>query len=213
VARNLPSLPDTSNALAAGAIGFHHAAVIAHAVTEVGAEAVGRQEPTLLEAARKLDPKLLSYVTRQIRHCEDPDGTLADANENYNRRYLQLSQTWDGIFVIDGRLDAEGGATLRAALNALDEPWKFEDTRSGSQRRADALVGLARQRLDAGTLTEVGGQKPHLSVTASMSTLLKEPGCAAGDLEWSQPITADTVRRIACDYVVDVHARSDREAA
>jgi hypothetical protein len=62
--------------------GFHHAAVIAHSVTEVGAEAVVRQESTLLEAAAKLDPKLLSYVTRQIRHCEDPDGTLADANEN-----------------------------------------------------------------------------------------------------------------------------------
>jgi hypothetical protein len=199
LARNLHSLPDTSTALAAGEIGFHHAAVIAHSVTEVGAEAVGRQESTLLEAAGKLDPKLLSYVTRQIRHCEDPDGTLADANENYERRYLHLSQTFGGLFVIDGRLDAEGGATLRAALNAFDEPWKADDTRSGSQRRADALVELARQRLDAGNLPEVGGQKPHLSVTASMSTLLKQPGCAAGDLEWSQPVTADTARRIACD--------------
>jgi hypothetical protein len=199
VARNLRSLPDTSTALAAGEIGFHHAAVIARSVTEVGVEAVVRQEPTLLEAAAKLDPKLLSYVTRQIRHCEDPDGTLADANENHDRRYLHLSQTLGGLFVIDGRLDAEGGATLRAALNALDEPWKADDTRSGSQRRADALVELAHQRLDAGNLPEAGGQKPHLSVTASMSTLMKEPGCAAGDLEWSLPITADTVRRIACD--------------
>jgi hypothetical protein len=199
VARNLSSLPDTSTALAAGHIGFHHAAVIAHSVTEVGAEAVVRQEPALLEAAGKLDPKLLSYVTRQIRHCEDPDGTLADANENYERRYLHLSQTFGGLFVIDGRLDAEGGAPLRAALNAFDEPWKADDTRSGSQRRADALVELARQRLDAGTLPEVGGQKPHLSVTASMSTLMKEPGCGAGELEWSEPITADTVRRVACD--------------
>ena len=94
--------------------------------------------------------------------------------------------------MIEGRLDAEGGATLRAALNALDEPWKADDNRSGSQRRADALVELARQRLDAGTLAEVGGQKPHLSVTASMSTLMKEPGCGAAELEWSQPITADT---------------------
>ena len=199
VARNLSSLPDTSGALAAGDIGFHHAAVIAHSVTEVGTEAVVRQEPILLDAASKLDPKFLSYVTRQIRHCEDPDGALADANDNYERRYFHLSQTFGGLFMIDGRLDADGGATLRAALNALDEPWKGDDTRSGSQRRADALVELARQRLDAGTLSEVGGQKPHLSVTASMSTLMKEPGCGAGELEWSQPITADTVRRIACD--------------
>src|SRR5260370_36188155 len=101
VARNLPSLPRTSNALALGDIGFHHAAVIAHSVTEVGAEPVARQESTLLEAASKLDPKFLSYVTRQIRHSEDPDGPLADANENYNRRYLQLNQTRERLFVSD----------------------------------------------------------------------------------------------------------------
>jgi hypothetical protein len=199
VARNLSSLPQTSTALAAGEIGFHHAAVIAHSVTEVGAEAVMRQEPTLLGAAHKLDPKCLSYVTRQIRYCEDPDGTLADANDNHERRYLQLSQSYQGMFYLEGRLDAEGGAILRTALNALEEEWFVGDERSGRQRRADALVELARQRLDAGTLPEVGGQKPHLSVTASVVTLMKEPGAPAGELEWSQPITADTVRRVACD--------------
>ncbi len=199
VARNLPSLPATSTALAAGEIGFHHAAVIAHSVTEVGAEAVARQESTLLEAAHTLDPKYLTYATRQLRYCEDPDGTLADANTNHLRRYLQLSQTWQGMFVIDGRLDAEGGATLRAALNALEETWYPGDERNGAQRRADALVELARQRLDAGTLPDIGGQKPHLTVTASIATLMKEPGAPPGDLEWSQPITADTVRRLACD--------------
>src|SRR5216683_6400346 len=44
VARNLPSLPDTCQALASGEIGFHHAAVIAHSVAEVGVEAGARQE-------------------------------------------------------------------------------------------------------------------------------------------------------------------------
>jgi Domain of unknown function (DUF222) len=199
IARHLPSLPQTSIALAAGDIGFHHAAVIAHSVTEVGAEAVGRHEATLLEAAKSVDPKQLTYATRVIRYCEDPDGTLADANEKYQRRYLHLSQSWEGMFVIDGRLDPEGGATLRAALNALEEQWFVGDERSGRQRCADALVELARQRLEAGTLPEVGGQKPHLAVTASVATLMKEPGAPPGDLEWSQPITADTVRRVACD--------------
>src|SRR5260370_2123035 len=148
LARNLPSLPQTSNALAVGDIGFHHAAVIAHSVTEVGAEAVARQEATLLEAASKLDPKLLSYVTRQIRHCEDPDGTLADANENYERRYLHLSQTVCGLFVIDGRLDAEGGATLRAPLHAFDEPSKAAAPPGGTPRRPYTPRELGRRRPD-----------------------------------------------------------------
>jgi hypothetical protein len=199
MARNLPSLPETSTALAAGDIGFHHAAVIAHSVTELGAAAVLRQESTLLEAAQKLDPTYLSYVTRQLRHCEDPDGTLDAANENFQRRYLHISQTFDGMFVLDGQLDAEGGATVKAALNALEMPWDPSDNTTGSQRRADALVELARQRLEAGNLPEVGGQKPHLSVTASVATLIKQPEAPAGELDWSQPIAADTVRRVACD--------------
>jgi len=199
IARNLPMVPKISAALEAGDIGFHHAAVIAHSITEVGAEAVRRHEAQLLEAAKNGDPKQLNYTTRVIRYFEDPDGTLADANDQHRRRYLHLSQTWEGMFVIDGRLDPEGGATLRTALNALEEKWVLGDERGAAERRADALVELARQRLDAGTLPEVAGQKPHLTVTASISTLMKEPGSPPGDLEWSQPITGDTVRRMACD--------------
>jgi hypothetical protein len=200
VARNLPSLPETSAALAAGEIGFHHAAVIARSVTEIGAEAVAVEESSLIRSAHILDPKYLSYMTRRLRYSIDPDGTLADANDQHELRYLHLSQTMDGMFYVDGRLDSEGGATVRTALNALEQStYSEDDTRSGSRRRADALVELARQRLDAGTLPEVAGQKPHLSVTAPVTTLMKAPGAPAGDLEWSQPITADAVRRIACD--------------
>src|SRR6267142_5339490 len=59
VARNLPSLPQTSTALASGEIGFHHAAVIARSVSEVGAEAVAGEESRLVRAAHNLDPKYL----------------------------------------------------------------------------------------------------------------------------------------------------------
>ena len=197
MARNLASLPQTSSALASGDIGFHHAAVIARSVTEVGAGAVVEEEARLVKAAHNLDPKYLSYITRRLRYSIDPDGTLAHSNDQYDHRYLHLSQTLDGVFYLDARLDAEGGATLRTALNAL-EP-KAVDERSGAMRRADALVEMARRQLDSGTLPEVAGQKPHLSVIASAATLAKAPGAPAADLEWSEPITADAARRLACD--------------
>ena len=199
VAKNLPSLPETSAALAAGEIGFHHAAVISRSVTEIGAEAVQRNETSLVDAARLLDPKYLSYRTRHLRYSEDPDGTLADANDKHDRRFLHMSQTWEGMWIIDGRFDPEGGATVKAALNSLIPEWQPGVESTHSKRQADAFVELARQRLDAGTLPEVAGQKPHLSVTASISTLMKAPGAPAADLEWAQPITADSARRIACD--------------
>jgi hypothetical protein len=197
VARNLPSLPHTSTALASGDIGFHHAAVIARSVTELGADAVAAEESRLVRAAHNLDPKYLSYLTRRLRYSIDPDGTLAHSNDQYDYRYVHLSQTLDGVFYLDGRLDAEGGATLRTALNALES--NRLDERSGAMRRADAMVEMARKQLDAGTLPEVAGQKPHLSVIASTATLAKAPGAPAADLEWSQPITADAARRLACD--------------
>ncbi|HEY8814281.1 MAG TPA: DUF222 domain-containing protein [Candidatus Dormibacteraeota bacterium] len=197
MARNLASLPQTSMALASGEIGFHHAAVIARSVTEVGAGAVVGEEARLVRAAHSLDPKYLSYLTRRLRYSIDPDGTLAHSNDQYDYRYLHLSQTLDGVFYLDGRLDSEGGATVRAALNALEQ--SRIDERSGSMRRADALVELARRQLDAGNLPDVAGQKPHLSVTASVATLAKAPGAPPADLEWSQPITADAARRLACD--------------
>jgi hypothetical protein len=197
VARNLPSLPQTSTALASGDIGFHHAAVIARSVSEVGTDAVVEEESRLIKAAHNLDPKYLSYLTRRLRYSIDPDGTLVHSNDQYDHRYLHLSQTLDGVFYLDARLDPEGGATLRTALNALDS--SAIDERSGAMRRADALVEMARRQMDAGTLPEVAGQKPHLSVIASAATLAKAPGAPAADLEWSQPITADAARRLACD--------------
>ncbi len=182
--------------LATGEIGYEHAAAIARAAEEVGPEAVAEAEPVLLEAARRLDPLRLRMVTRHLRHCADPDGVLRDANLAHERRHLYLSQTWEGLFAINGLLDAEGGATLQTALNAFLGP-PPGDQRSGVQR-ADALVELARQRLDAGDLPEVGGQRPHLTVTAPLATLRREPQAPAGELEWAQPIP-ETVRRLACD--------------
>src|SRR2546428_6549092 len=67
MARNLPSLPHTSSALASGVIGFHHAALIAHSVTEVGAEAVARPEPAPLEAAQHHHPPNLRLLTNGVR--------------------------------------------------------------------------------------------------------------------------------------------------
>jgi hypothetical protein len=61
------------------------------------------------------------------------------------------------------------------------------------------MTELARRQLDGGRLPEVGGQKPHLMVTVDAATLSKQPGSRAAELEWAQPIPAETARRIACD--------------
>ena len=75
------------------------------------------------------------------------------------------------------------------------------DSRSARQRRHDAMRDLARHRLDAGDLPTSGCQRPHLTVTADVKVLAgKAPG--AGLLDWDQLVSAETVRRLACDCSV-----------
>jgi hypothetical protein len=199
VARKLHELDITTAACTAGELSYRHAALIARTASELGDKWEANAESILVRAGKELDPGRLRYAVGHLKHYLVPDGVLSEANEDYKRRSLHLSQTLDGMFRLDGQLDAEGGAAVKTALDALMRPPAKDDERTPAQLRADALVELARQQLDAGTLPRVAGQKPHLLVNADMSTLVKEPGSRAAELEWSQPIPAETARRIACD--------------
>ena len=202
VARALESLPQTSEAFADGDISYRHVSLIAHTAQELGDKMEAEAEAILVTAAREQDPRGLKIVSLHLRHYLEPDGVLRDANEQHDRRYLYLSQTLDGVFYLNGRFDAEGGAVLRTALDAVMKPPAPDDERMARQRRADALVVLMRRQLDGGQLPEVGGQKPHLMVTLDLATLTKAPGSRAAELEWAQPIPAEIARRLACDCTI-----------
>ena len=98
---------------------------------------------------------------------------------------------------LDGLLDAEGGAIITTALNALIGPPARDDSRTAGQRRADALVELARPK--AGGSTDGAGPRPHLVIRASLETLAGTPGAGAGALDWGGTVPGETVRRLACD--------------
>jgi hypothetical protein len=201
VARQLPELPEAQERFRKGELGLSHAAVLARVVTEVGPEAARMASDTLLEAASRLDPTRLRIVGRHLRHCVDPDGALVAALKDHERRFLHLSQTFDGVYIIDGLLDAEGGATLQTALSALSHPVPG-DMRSPAERRADALVELAVRQLQGGSLPSVHGQRPHLMLTASVDALVGSPGAMPAELALAGPVHAETARRIACDASV-----------
>ena len=199
VSRELASLPQATQAFADGEISYPHAAMIARTAERLGDKMESNAETILVNAAKRLDLARLRVVAVHLRHAMDADSVLDDANKSHELRFLSLSQTLDGVFYLNGRLDAEGGATLQTALNALMGPPPSDDERTPRQRRADALVEVMRRQLNGGQLPEVGGQKPHLVVTTDMATLTKQPGSQAAELEWAQPIPAETARRIACD--------------
>ncbi len=198
VARQLTDLPTTAAELAAGDISYRHAALIATATAELPAGDTGPTESILLAAARRSDPADLRTLTTHLAYVLDPDGARRRDEERYDSRRLFVSPVLDGRFALDGSLDAEGGATVLAALSALSSP-RAGDERTPAQRRADALVELARRSLDGGELPELGGERPHVTVTLDLTTLERRPGAPSAELDWAGPISADTALRIACD--------------
>ena len=199
VARQLEKLPETQAAFANGEVGFQHVAVLAHTAEHVGVAAVRKEEGRLLQAALTMDPGQFTTVAKNFEHRVDAAGALAEANHAYQRRYFHMGEPQDGLVRLDGMLDAEGGATLRTALQAFMKPVK-DDPRSYGQRNADALVELGRQ--GTGSKRDGAGPRPQLIIRASLDTLAGIKGAPAGELEGGGTVPAETVQRIACDSAV-----------
>jgi hypothetical protein len=77
-----------------------------------------------------------------------------------------------------------------------------DDVRTPGQRRVDALVDLARRPLDGSKLGTVGGQRPHLVITASAETLAGLPGAPPAEMAGVGPIPIETAQRFVCDPTV-----------
>jgi uncharacterized protein DUF222 len=202
IARQLDKLPKIEQAFSRGDLGYQHVAAIARTADNVGAAAVRKEEGQLLKAAETMDPGQFTGVVKSFEHRVDAAFALAEANRAYARRYLHISEPSNGLMHLEGLLDTEGGATLKTALDALMPAPNKDDDRSGGQRRADALVDLARKALDGSKLGSVGGQRPHLVITASIDTLAGVPGAPPAQLEGVGPISTETAQRYACDSTI-----------
>jgi Domain of unknown function (DUF222) len=200
LARTLGELPATLDSARAGRASFSNVTMIAHLAEDVGVDQVRPIEGILVGAAETFEPGAMRTLTQATRLRLDPDGALADDNRVHERRWFECEQTYGGVFVLRGELDAEGGALVKTAIDALSHGMRRGETRSASQRRADALVELAATQLRCGDHRDVHGQRPHLTVTVSADTLAGADAAPA-ELSGVGPIHPETARRIACDAV------------
>src|SRR5437764_15341005 len=94
---------------------------------------------------------------------------------------------------VDGDLDPETGETLLTALDAVRDSEARsktrQDGRTPAQRRADALGGICRQWLDRSDRPNVGGERPHVTVTISAETL---PSGSDAELDHVGPVLGAT---------------------
>src|ERR1700716_4492385 len=152
VGEQLEALPKVANALRSGEIGYQSASLLCHLRDQLGDKRERFDEDEMLDLARRHSVATLRYLCRYARHVADPDGFFNEAEADYSRRRLDISQMGDGMFCVDAILAPECGAKLRTALQSLAKRLGPDDERSHKQRMADSLNELVTNAMDEGRL-------------------------------------------------------------
>ena len=193
--QQLEHLGQSSEAMAAGEIGFAHFALIARTSAAVGERL---DEAKLLGQARKQTIARFHDSCYHARHAADPKGCAKDESEGVEAHSLTFANSDDGTVFVNGMLDKVGGAAVQAALEPLAQRAGKDDHRCRERRVADALVDVCMHSLDNG----VPSRRTHMQVTTSLETLLGLSGAPAAEMGFSLPISSKAVERLACDCTV-----------
>ena len=190
VGERIGELPESTDSVVAGRIGFAHMTAMTRTADAVGANF---DEAKLLDKAEENSPGKFYYICKHYRHAADRKGFESEQAEQVENRRLSLSTCEDGSLLINGVLDPIGGAAFRTAVEPLARKTGAHDDRDLERRQADALVELA----SGGRIRKAPGP---LQVTTSIETLLGlpgAPGCGPGVLASQFP--PQTIERLACD--------------
>jgi hypothetical protein len=201
IARALEEMPETRWALDEGELSMSALRVLV-AARDADREAFQRSEAQLVEAARIHSMNDLQRVAAYWRQAVERDHALDSDEKVRAQRRLHASVTFLGMVRVDGNLDPETGETLLTALSAvLDAESRSRDEgddRTPAQRRADALGEICRQWLDLAERPNVGGEKPHVTVTVDADAL-RDDGVGKSELDHVGPVHPEVARRLACD--------------
>ncbi len=143
LAGQLADLPDTSQALADGAITAQHARIIAEA-----AEHTAVDEAALLTAAEREPTDVFGDTVRDHVNEKSADEDLQERRRRQRaRRELSISRHSDGMYKLFGLFDPVAGARINTALTAAAKKLRHHEDPSNRatvpQRYADALERLA----------------------------------------------------------------------
>lgn len=201
----LECMPDTGAALESGEASCAAVRVLVRA-REAHPNAFADAEPVLVQAARTLSVRALQVAVAYWRQAVDTDRALQDEGDLRARRRLHVSTTMFGMVRVDGDLDPETGETvitaLRTIVDAESRSPDPEDNRTPAQRRADALGYLCRSWLDSGERPTIAGERPHVTLVATVESLREGGSGGPCELEHTGPIHPQSARRIACDSSV-----------
>jgi hypothetical protein len=172
--RGLRHLPEAEAAWLAGEVGEAQVAALVRARTPATEDALAGDEEMLVGEAKRLGFEAFTRVLAYWCQHADPDGVEHDAERQRDSRRFHHSQSFEGMWFADGVFDPISGAVVDNALRRIeaelfDADWAEARERLGeaatvadlgrtaAQRRADALVEMARR---AGAVPE-GARRPE----------------------------------------------------
>ncbi|MEI2641593.1 MAG: DUF222 domain-containing protein [Candidatus Nanopelagicales bacterium] len=132
-------------AFTAGRIGTRQVLALQHAASRI--EDFGVHEKHLVQVAERVDPKELRRLLDVLITQSIPEHADLELDKQHSKRGVSLNERQDGMWKLDGLLDAIAGNKLNDLLQPLMAKEGADDPRGPKQRRADALddvVSLAR---------------------------------------------------------------------
>ena len=158
----------------------------------------------LTEHARGFDPAGADYLARHLLSVLTPDRADRYDENALDRRHLGIATDQTGMVLISGQLDQAGGLTVATVLDHFVEKDRAAatetssgadpaaDVRTRGQRRADALVQMARAAAEHDGLGTAARAVPRVVVVHHPGAARRRRGCGRrvddGRRPWSAAV-------------------------
>jgi hypothetical protein len=183
VGERLYDLPRLADALSAGDLSFDKV----RAVVDV---ATPESDGEFRDRAMQHSVRELAQLARSRR-----EASTETARADYDARSLRFNESFR---TVTAQLPAETFAEVRGALEAQARDIPSDGETRWDQRLCDAFVGIVRSSTSQGRAASPFTVVAHVP----LDVLLDENSELPGELERDGLISADTVRRVACDATV-----------
>lgn len=194
-ARGLRTMPVVAAAFTAGEVDAERVDALVRASRPEVADVFARDEEMLVGQARRLLHGEFRKALTYWSHRADPHGAEERARQVHHDRRVDIAHTYEGTVDIVGVFDPVSGAIVADELARLEQSLFEQDwgaaraehgatalpkhlARTAGQRRADALVQVARRSAHMPTGAHPG--RPLITVLVGDKTLAEVCELAAG---------------------------------
>ncbi|MFT4297257.1 MAG: DUF222 domain-containing protein [Micropruina sp.] len=217
-AHDLHRFGQVGDALIEGRINDRQAAAVTQVLrklpTGLGPVAESEAQATMVGFCDTFDSQHLAGLSRhplevvapEIAEEAEAERIARDLRDATRDRHLNFTDNGHGSTLIKGSLPAADAALLKAQIDAIAQQMHRTalelrdpgvEQPSWPQRRADALVELARRTAVQQVAPRHGGDRPHVVVTINYQDLLND--CHGAGLVDGTTLTPGQLRRFACD--------------